>query len=1007
MMIYPLVLAAMLSRHLPQTPKIALPTERQLAWQKLEMYAFTHFGPNTFTDAEWGHGTEDPNLFNPTDFDARQWAKTFKMAGMKGIIVTAKHHDGFCLWPSKLSTHTVSQSKWRDGKGDVLREISDACKAEGLKFGVYLSPWDRNHPKYGTPEYNQVFASMLKEVLTQYGDVFEVWFDGANGEGPNGKKQVYDWPLFTKTVRQYAPHAVIFSDAGPDIRWVGNESGLGSETSWSTIDRDRYVPGTSLSGELGQGKQGGTHWVPAECDVSIRPGWFYHPEEDSKVKTGAQLVDLYEKSVGRNGSFLLNVPPDRRGRIADADVKALLAMRKQLDATYSVDFARKGESPASNESETTSTQFHRLDGVRLFDRVVLSENIARGQRVKHFEVDAKVGKDWKRIAEGTTIGNKRILVVPPTRSNELWLRVTDAIATPQAIKMSVHVSPETVALNETSAERDERMAWFRDARFGMFIHWGLYAIPAGVWNGKDIPSIGEWIYTTAKIPLPDYEKLQGQFNPVNFDARKWVDIAKGAGMKYIVITSKHHDGFGLWPSKMGEWNVGHSPFKRDPLKELATECRKAGLKMCFYHSIMDWHHPDYLPRRQWDTRDASKAEFDRYVTYMKGQLKELLTNYGPIGIIWFDGEWEGTWTHDRGADLYNFVRKISPKTIVNNRVDKGRGGMAGMSDKGFAGDYGTPEQEIPANGLPGVDWESCMTLNDTWGFKSKDNHWKSSETIIHNLVDCASKGGNYLLNVGPTSLGEIPAPSVEILEQVGEWTKLNGDSVYGTHAGPFTRPLPWGRATIKGNRLFLHVFDRVAGSIELSGLRGQLGRAYMFSDNSPVELRTVNGEPELHFGLRNPSADEVYVVEFTGTLHAEKPAVHQASDGSVNLTADDAAVHGQIARFEADKKAIGFWSNDKDSVHWEFVLNQPQEFRVFLEYACEPASAGATFEVRSDGASLKGTVAATASWSDFKTVEVGTLALVHPGRTALTISPTSMPHGAVMNLRRIVLKPVK
>ena len=304
-------------------PVAPVPTAAQLAWQRQELHAFVHFGPNTFSGAEWGTGREAPTVFNPTAFDARQWVRAFKAAGFTGVVITAKHHDGFCLWPSRLSTHTVAASPWKDGAGDVLRELSEACREEGLGFGVYLSPWDRNHPAYGTPEYNEVFAGMLEEVLGHYGPVFEVWFDGANGEGPNGKRQEYDWPLFISTVRRLQPKAVIFSDAGPDIRWVGNERGEAPLTVWSMIDRSRYEPGTPLSDELGEGTRFGHDWVPAECDVSIRPGWFYRASEDSRVKSAGRLVSLYEQSVGRNCTLLLNVPPDQRGLLAAPDVASL------------------------------------------------------------------------------------------------------------------------------------------------------------------------------------------------------------------------------------------------------------------------------------------------------------------------------------------------------------------------------------------------------------------------------------------------------------------------------------------------------------------------------------------------------------------------------------------------------------------------------------------------------------------------------------------------------------
>ena len=386
----------------------------------------------------------------------------------------------------------------------------------------------------------------------------------------------------------------------------------------------------------------------------------------------------------------------------------------------------------------------------------------------------------------------------------------------------------TNLVNETPAQHDARMQWFRDAKFGMFIHWGAYSTAGGVWNGQPVPGAGEWLLSNAKITVADYEPLRDQFNPVKFDAVRWVAIAKDAGMKYIVITSKHHDGFGLWDSALSDWDVGNSPFApRDPLKELADACTAAGIRLCFYHSIMDWHHMDYLPRRPWDTRPTEGASYDRYEEYMKAQLKELLSGrYGKIGILWFDGEWEGTWTHERGMKLYDYVRALQPDIIVNNRVDTGRSGMEGVTREGaYRGDYGTPEQQIPATGLPeGVDWETCMTMNGTWGFDFNDHSWKSKEDLIRKLVDIASKGGNFLLNVGPTGGGEIPAPSVERLEAVGAWMKVNSRSIYGTQANPFPESPSWGRVTRAKNedgsdRLYLQVFEWPSnGKLELSGL---------------------------------------------------------------------------------------------------------------------------------------------------------------------------------------------
>lgn len=338
-------------------------------------------------------------------------------------------------------------------------------------------------------------------------------------------------------------------------------------------------------------------------------------------------------------------------------------------------------------------------------------------------------------------------------------------------------------LVETKAEKDQRMGWWREARFGMFIHWGLYAVPAGVYQGKEVKGVGEWIMETANIPTAEYEKYATQFNPTQYDAKEWVRIAKDAGMKYIVLTSKHHDGFCLWDTKMGKYNiVDATPYKKDLIKDLSNECKKQGIRLCFYYSIMDWHHPDANPKNINNTPEERKANFPKYrEEYMKPQLKELLTAYDNVGVLWFDGEWIGEWTEQQGKDLYNYLRNIKPDLIINNRVGKGRNGFQGMNSAEYCGDFGTPEQEI-LEGTSDMDWESCMTMNDTWGFKKDDHNWKSSQTLIHNLIDIAAKGGNYLLNVGPTAEGLIPAASVERLKDMGDWMRINNEGIYGTHA---------------------------------------------------------------------------------------------------------------------------------------------------------------------------------------------------------------------------------
>ena len=446
-------------------------------------------------------------------------------------------------------------------------------------------------------------------------------------------------------------------------------------------------------------------------------------------------------------------------------------------------------------------------------------------------------------------------------------------------------SSSSAQTSETPQQHDQRMSWWREARFGLFIHWGLYAVPAGEWNGQT--NHAEWIRTTAQIPLGKYDEFLGQFNPVKFNAEAWVLAAKAAGMKYIVITSKHHDGFALFDSKVSDFDVMATPFKRDIMKELSEACHKHGLKMCWYHSIMDWHHPDYLPRRDWEKdRSAEGADFNRFITYLHGQVTELLTNYGDIGVMWFDGEWESTWSHAYGKPLYELCRKLQPNVIVNNRVDVGRGGMAGMTAEGeFCGDFGTPEQEIPNTGIPGVDWETCMTMNDHWGYNKNDRHWKSSADLIRKLVDIASKGGNFLLNIGPTAEGEFPPESLERLREIGTWMDVNGEAIYGTSAGPF-RKLDWGRCTMKrdGNTttLYLHVFDWPKdGMLAVPGMGNDSRSARLLGSTSGT-LAVSRHDSDLRIALPAAAPDRiasVIALEIDGEpIVYEPPAIAAPAD---------------------------------------------------------------------------------------------------------------------------------
>jgi alpha-L-fucosidase len=418
-----------------------------------------------------------------------------------------------------------------------------------------------------------------------------------------------------------------------------------------------------------------------------------------------------------------------------------------------------------------------------------------------------------------------------------------------------------------SAGRDTRMDWWRQARFGMFIHWGLYAVPAGEWQGRT--DFGEWIRNNAKIPIDVYDQFRARFNPTAFDADAWVAMARAAGMKYIVITTKHHDGFTLFASKLGEFGVASTPFGRDIIKELAQACHRQGVRIGFYYSIMDWHHPDYLPRRDWEKdRPSAGNDFERYVVYMKAQLRELLTSYGPIDILWFDGQWESTWTASHGRDLYAYVRSLQPNIVINNRVG------------GKAGDFGTPEQEIPATGRPGLDWETCMTMNRNWGYNRADKDFKPTSVLVRNLVDIASKGGNFLLNVGPDADGRIPAESVERLAAIGRWMSRYGESIYGTEASPFPS-LSWGRSTRKslpGNvtRLYLHVFDWPSdGRLVVSGLQNRPRDAFVLGAAGNGRLRVEREAEGLVVSLAASAPDtidSVVVLDIDGPPRVTRPS---------------------------------------------------------------------------------------------------------------------------------------
>ena len=490
-----------------------VPSAEQLAWQRLELTAFIHFGINTFTDNEWGSGLESPELFDPTALDAEQWVLTLKRGGFKMVILTAKHHDGFCLWPTATTPHSVAHSPWRDGKGDVVRELSDACKKHGMKFGLYLSPWDRNAACYGdSPAYNEFFIAQLTELLTNYGRVDEVWFDGACGEGSNGKRQVYDWPSILATIERLQPNAVT-AIMGDDVRWVGNEGGRGRTTEWSVTP---YTPKSysygaasnealgleEMSSDLGSrelvARAEGLYWYPSEVDVSIRPGWFYHASQDDMVRPLANLVDIYFSSVGRNSVLLLNIPPDRRGLIHEIDAERIASLRDYLDSSFATNFVR-GRVDYWRANEGDSRVFEVEEGA-VVNTLLLAEDIERGQRVERFAVEAFVNGKWRHIAEGTTIGYKRLLRFSDCRAERIRITINECRTTANIADVSLYYAEplhyegqrirtsdvatdgwQTVGVDACAAiDGDTATAWRSDALTPLIIDMGITHNIAGL-----------------------------------------------------------------------------------------------------------------------------------------------------------------------------------------------------------------------------------------------------------------------------------------------------------------------------------------------------------------------------------------------------------------------------------------------------------------------------------------------------------------------------------------------
>jgi alpha-L-fucosidase len=1028
-----LAAAAFIPLQLPAAESAAERDQRMEWFREARFGMFIHWGVYSVPAGEWDGKTnygewflEETKMpvsqyekfasqFNPTQFNAREWVRMAKDAGMKYIVITSKHHDGFGMFRSKQTDWCIKSTPFQR---DPLKELAAACHEAGIKLCFYYSIMDWHHPDWGTrrpwndvatgtpnmDQYTDYMKAQLKELLTRYGPISILWFDG-QWEKPWTAERGADLYNY---VRSLQPNIIVNNRVGKP---QDSASGIGFTQQGKIGDYgtpEQEIPATGFGP--------GVDW---ESCMTMNGHWGYN-KHDQNWKSSTTLIRNLIDCASKGGNYLLNIGPTAEGVFPGACVERLQEIGQWMKVNNEAIYGTKASpfeslpwgrctqkqiaAPAATiipqqhaasafERRPAKTEARPIERTRLYffvydwpangqlvipklDNALLRAFMLEGHRPLYFGSE----NDSITITLPAAAPNKHASVV-----------VLEVAGTPHVIK------PDPYA-DETPAQRDARMAWWRAARFGMFIHWGVYSVPAGTYNGKQIPGIGEWIMNRGKIPVTDYREYAKEFNPVKFNADEWVRTAKDAGMKYIVITSKHHDGFAMFDTKASDWNIVHgSPFGRDPLKELAAACTKYGVKLGFYYSqAQDWNNGGSAAGGKWDP--AQQHDMDDYINKIAvPQVKELLTQYGEFpAVLWWDTPVD---MNKERADKLAAVLKLKPGIIHNNRL----GG-------GYKGDTETPEQFIPATGYPGRDWETCMTLNDTWGFKSYDNNWKSTSTLIRNLVDIASKGGNYLLNVGPTSEGLIPAPSVDRLKEVGKWMKVNGTAIYDTTASPFKR-LPWGRCTKKlasnGATLYLHVFEWPQdGKLLVPGLKNSVRRAYLLADPARKLLPAQSGPEGLTLTLTGSAPDAIsstVVLEVKGALDIAPAGIAQDYDGTVTFPAAEARLHGDTIKYETGPQRgnIGFWLDPADWADWEFKLTKPGKFDVVADVAAlEPAS----LQVAIGDSKTVGAATPTGDYGRFKAIKLGTIEVAAPGKATLAVRPVKEDWHPV-NLKAIRLKP--
>lgn len=887
-----LILAA--SSVLAQVEKVDM-QKRAEELKNLKWGMFICWSFSTFSGKEWTPGIKDVSFFKATGCDTDQWARTAKEAGMGYILFLTKHHDGFCLWDTQTTDRKVTKAPL--GR-DVLAELKKSCDKYGIKLALYFSegewrqPGGLDDPATPAPKKrNQGGANadlkkaQLKELLTQYGPIEYIWFDHAVGDGGLNHAETVKW------CKQFQPGCFIGfnhgAQEGADIRLgeMGKPGPLTDHSAAGPHMRDK--PSSS--------------YLLAEFTYPIQPKhkggamWFYSlPQHDNLCRSAESLYRDYLGAVKYGNVFALDAGPNYEGKLRDIDVRTLRTVGEMIRTNAPMPKGPPPPAPkAPSPIKASSVWSAGYDAAQAYDNdegtrwgakadarsgwleIDLGKETPIGRavvmeigypRTQEFVIEYKVGNLWKPLHRGTTIAGRRAYDFPAVTARHVRLNIIKANEVPTIEEFHVYAPgaklPDAIEKSmQAEKQRLARLKWFDQAKYGLFINWGLYSIPAGEWKGKPIGGIGEWIMNRARIPVKEYEQLAKQFNPTKFNADEWAQLAVDAGMKYLVFDCKHHDGFALFHSAVSSYNCyDATPWKRDPFKELQEACTKRNITLCFYYSqAQDWHEPNGAGNT-WDFAPNDKKDFDQYFHDKSiPQVKELLTNYGPIGLIWFDTP--VLMKPERCQQLVDVVRALQPATLINSRL--GPGGLQDYQSRG--------DNEIPGTVTPGA-WETAATINDTWGFKKDDHNWKKPDDICFKLVDIVSKGGNYLLNVGPDGEGAIPQVSQDILRTVGAWLKINGEAIYGAGRTPFGdelgKPIPgksnrhgqiydikkdW-RCTTQPGKLYFHLFTWPGATFKTPRVSTHVTGAYLLSDRKALTFTQKDGRVAVALPTHAPDA---------------------------------------------------------------------------------------------------------------------------------------------------------